>query len=552
MIEMKKLTLALLISSALAGCASFPDHYDKPIGTQDIQAQKRDEWSNLPAVTFVQSNAGVSVRKFNQIPDVVRAKPIKLDFDRVASATLNDVVFAMGQQGFRLVSRLGDNTLKQAWTLRTNAATVGEVLDDIGATYNIATEYRNGSVYLVESNKYSASLPQHKEFLDNVVKGLKDMGATDVRADMLSGLVYYNAKPEVATYLEEYLNTISKNAAMVTLQVAVLTVGVDREINLGFDWAKSAVMRGSGGMRSDLSSIFDSSNGNSNNGGLSNGTNGSNGSTGNTGSNGSNSNGTNNNGSSSLGNAVNDVTNAATSTAKQLVKGSLLSFAGAQGFGFKFANDAFSLTAALKALSTYGNARTEQNVLLGTLSGMPVKINSGDDIPYVKSIGSTTASGGSTQGSSQTDIIKSGLKLEVIPNFDASDGTVMATVKVDMSTLVGFRELSAGTNLGTMSQPQMKNLGFENVGRLNAGETIIVGGITYDQLSNNYTNFPGMEKVPLGSKAEKVTRNAMYIVVRPTVVIFTPKANELNAKLHALQMADKPATNPDAIAGEAE
>lgn len=546
---MKKLTLALLISSALAGCASFPDHYDKPIGTQDIQAQKRDEWSNLPAVTFVQSNAGVSVRKFNQIPDVVRAKPIKLDFDRVASATLNDVVFAMGQQGFRLVSRLGDNTLKQAWTLRTNAATVGEVLDDIGATYNIATEYRNGSVYLVESNKYSASLPQHKEFLDNVVKGLKDMGATDVRADMLSGLVYYNAKPEVATYLEEYLNTISKNAAMVTLQVAVLTVGVDREINLGFDWAKSAVMRGSGGMRSDLSSIFDSSNGNSNNGGLSNGTSGS---TGNNGSTGSNSNGTNNNGSSSLGNAVNDVTNTATSTAKQLVKGSLLSFAGAQGFGFKFANDAFSLTAALKALSTYGNARTEQNVLLGTLSGMPVKINSGDDIPYVKSIGSTTASGGATQGSSQTDIIKSGLKLEVIPNFDASDGTVMATVKVDMSTLVGFRELSAGTNLGTMSQPQMKNLGFENVGRLNAGETIIVGGITYDQLSNNYTNFPGMEKVPLGSKAEKVTRNAMYIVVRPTVVIFTPKANELNAKLHALQMADKPATNPDAIAGEAE
>ena len=367
---------------------------------------------------------------------------------------------------------------------------------------------------------------------------------------MLSGLVYYNAKPEVATYLEEYLNTISKNAAMVTLQVAVLTVGVDREINLGFDWAKSAVMRGSGGMRSDLSSIFNDSNGTSNNGGLGNGTGGSNGSNGTNGNNGSN--GTNNNGSSSLGGAVTDVTNAATSTAKQLVKGSLLSFAGAQGFGFKFANDAFSLTAALKALSTYGNARTEQNVLLGTLSGMPVKINSGDDIPYVKSIGSTTASGGSTQGSSQTDIIKSGLKLEVIPNFDASDGTVMATVKVDMSTLVGFRELSAGTNLGTMSQPQMKNLGFENVGRLNAGETIIVGGITYDQLSNNYTNFPGMEKVPLGSKAEKVTRNAMYIVVRPTVVIFTPKANELNAKLHALQMADKPATNPDAMAGEAE
>ncbi|WP_080421709.1 type II secretion system protein GspD [Burkholderia ubonensis] len=536
---MKKLTLALMISSALAGCASFPDHYDKPLGTADIQAQKADEWSTLPAVTFVQSNAGVAVRKFNQIPESIRSKPIKLEFARAAVPTLSDVVFALGQQGYRLVSRLGDNTLKQPWTVRSVSGTVGEVLDDISATYNIASEYRNGSVYLVESNKFSASLPQHKEFMDNVAKALKDLGATDVRTDMMAGLVYYNAKPEIAEYLEEYLNTIAKNAAMLTLQVAVLTVGMDRDINLGFDWAKFAVMRGSGGMRSDLSSIFNNTNSNN---GLSDGTNsGSNGNTGsnngaNNGSNGSN-NGSNSNGSTSLGDAVNDVTNAATSTAKKLVTGSLLSYAGAEGFGFKFANNAFSLTAALKALSTYGNARTEQNVLLGTLSGMPVKINSGDDIPYVKSIGSTTASGGSTQGSSQTDIIKSGLKLEVTPNFDAADGTVVTTVKVDMSTLVGFRELSAGTNLGTMSQPQMKNLGFENVGRLHAGETIIVGGITYDQLSNNYTNFPGMEKLPLGSKAEKVTRNAMYIVVRPTVVIFTPKANELNAKLRAMEAA---------------
>ena len=215
--------------------------------------------------------------------------------------------------------------------------------------------------------------------------------------------------------------------------------------------------------------------------------------------------------------------------------GSLLSFAGSEGFGFKFANDAFSLTAALKALSTYGNARTEQNVVLGTLSGQPVKISSGNDIPYVKSIGAATTSGGATQGSSQTETIKSGLKIEVTPNFDASDGTVITQVKVDMSTLVGFRELSAGQNLGSLSQPEMQNLGFENVGRLSAGETIIVGGITYDQLSNNYTNFPGMEKLNTGSKAEKVNRNAIYIVVRPTVVIFTPQAAELNAKLRAAE-----------------
>lgn len=498
---MKKLTLAMLISASLAGCASFPDNYEKPLKTEDVAQQMQDAWSSLPSVTYVQSNTGVVVRKYNDIPAELRAKKLSLSFTAGVQTTLNDAVFAVSAQGLRVVSRLSEDTLKKAWVIRQFEATLGDFLDELSANYNIAVEHRNGTLYLVESNRFSASLPQHKEFLDNVAKALKEMGATDTRPDVLSGMVYYTAKPDVASYIEEYLDAISKNAAMVTLQVAVLTVGVNRDVNLGFDWAKFAVQRGSGGMRSQVGSILGDSSATT-----SVPTTGTGGTT---------------------GNAVAD--------AAAAVTGSLLSFSGSEGFGYKFANDAFSLTAALKALSTYGTARTEQNVVLGTLSGLPVKINSGNDIPYVKSIGASTTSGGSTQGSSETETIKSGLKLEVTPNFDASDGSVVTSVKVDMSTLVGFRELSAGLNLGTLSQPEMQNLGFENVGRLSAGETIIVGGITYDQLSNNYNNFPGMEKMATGSKAEKVNRSAIYIVVRPTVVIFTPKANELNAKLRAAQ-----------------
>lgn len=496
---MKKLTLALLISAGLAGCSSFPENYEKPIKTEDVAQQMQDAWSSLPSVTYVPSNTGVVVRKYNDIPAELRAKKISLSFTAGVPVTLNDALFAVGTQGFRLVSRLNEETLKKPWMIRQFDATVGDVLSELSANYNIAVEHRNGTLYLVESNRFSASLPQHKEFLDNVAKALKEMGATDTRPDVLSGMVYYTAKPDVASYIEEYLDAISKNAAMVTLQVAVLTVGVNRDVNLGFDWAKFAVQRGSGGMRSKVGSILGDSSA------------------------------TTSVPTTGTGNAVAD--------AAAAVTGSLLSFSGSEGFGYKFANDAFSLTAALKALSTYGTARTEQNVVLGTLSGLPVKINSGNDIPYVKSIGASTTSGGATQGSSQTATIKSGLKLEVTPNFDASDGSVVTSVKVDMSTLVGFRELSAGLNLGTLSQPEMQNLGFENVGRLSAGETIIVGGITYDQLSNNYNNFPGMEKMATGSKAEKVNRSAIYIVVRPTVVIFTPKANELNAKMRAAQAA---------------
>lgn len=533
---MKKLTLAVLIAAALSGCASFPGGYDKPPQAQDIKAEKRDEWSDLPAVTFVQSNAGVAIRKYNDLPADLLNKRVDLSFKADMHATLSDVLLGLGAQGVRLVSRLSDETMKKPWPIRTFEGNVGALLDNISVTYNVGSEYRNGNVFLVESNKYSATLPQHKEFLDSVAKALKEMGATDVRSDVMSGKVYYSAKPESVDYIEDYLHTTSKNAAMVTLQVAVLSVSVNRDVNLGFDWAKFAVMRGTGGMRSDLTSIFNNNTSTGSTGGISNGsttgsTGTSSGSTSGTGTSGTDT--TAGTGTGSTGTGTGTTVGNVVSTAAKL--GSMLSFAGADGFGFKFANNAFSLNAAIKALSTYGDARTEQNVLLGTVSGLPVKINSGDDIPYTKSVGASTAAGGATTGSATTETIKSGLKLEVVPNFDAQDGSVFTQVKVDMSTLVGFRELSAGQNLGTLSQPQMKNLNFENVGRLNAGETVIVGGITYDQLSNNYTNFPGMEKLPTGSKAQKVNRNAIYIVVRPTVVIFTPKANELNAKLQALQ-----------------
>jgi MSHA biogenesis protein MshL len=169
--------------------------------------------------------------------------------------------------------------------------------------------------------------------------------------------------------------------------------------------------------------------------------------------------------------------------------------------------------------------------MLGTLSGMPVKITSGNEIPYVKTVGSSVAAGGAVAGSIQTEIIISGLDLEVTPYFDAADASLVTKVKVSMSALVGFRELSAGPSAGKISQPEIQKLTFENVGRLNAGETVIMGGITYDQQTDNYQTLPGLENMEAGSKSQKNNRQAIYIVVRPTVVIFTADADKLNADI---------------------
>lgn len=504
---MKRLILPLMIAGALAGCASFPEGYDKPLTQQDLVQEMRDVWSATPPIVFMQSQAGRVVKKSYGLPAELASKPVKVALEEGASMTLADVARVLHRQGYRVVSQLGSDSAGLEVLTHSFDGTLEALLDELAGVHNIAYEYRNGLVFLTEASRYVASLPKHKALIDQVAASLKEMGALDVRADLHSGQIYYTAKPSISDMASDYVRSVATNSAMVTLQVAVLTVGVNRDVALGFDWAQFAVKSGTRGFSP------------ANNFGVSGapGAGGAGTGTGTTV-------GTPGMGSTGTGTGA---------AAAAVAMGQLVSVVGGDGFGYKFVNDAFSLTAALKALSTYGNARTEQNVVLSTLSGLPVKIESGNEIPYVKSVGSATTSGGATQGSTQTDVVKSGLTVEVVPSFEAEDRSVITEVNVKLATLVGFRELNAGQNLGTLSQPEMQNMTFENVGRIAAGETLLIGGITYDQLTNNYTSFPGMEKSASGSKSEKVNRNAMYIVLRPTVVVFSPDADKLNAAVRA-------------------
>lgn len=474
-----KVILAITASFSallLSACASFPESYKDDVGVPDIESEYADSWRNEPPIRYVQSVSGDTVRRYFSLPESVAKKKLSFDLNYSSNTTVGDLIYALRMQGYKVISNLGESSERQL-ELRKFNGTIGEFVEEIGNVQNISHEYRNGTIFFMEANRYSVSLPQHEDLLLQVALTLTEMGATDVQSDILSGTVRFSAKPDISDYIMDYLDIIAKNAAMVKLQVAVVTVGLNRDLGVGVDWSQMEIK--GGGRELTPANTGDS-----------------------------------------LGGAAVDY-----------LMGQAAGFSGGSGISYIFNNERFSLSAAIRALSTYGDAKTEQNVVLGTVSGMAVKISSGNDIPYIKSIGSTTASGGSTSGSSETEIIRSGLELVITPSFDSSDGTIITTTNVSMSSLVAFRELSAGVNLGTLSQPEMQNLEFENVGRLNAGETVVIGGITYDQLADNYTSLPGMERFPFGSKKTKVEKNAIYIVIRPTVVIYSRNANALNLEI---------------------
>lgn len=515
---MKKLLLPLLIAAALSGCASFPENYEKPTRANDVAAEMQDVWSSIPAITRVTSKTGITIKKFNDVPNHVRSRHINLKIENGQGLAIADVAAALRAQGVRVTSTLKDSDKHEI--VNSFTGDLGLFLDQLTVEHNIAYEYRNDVLFLTESSRYVVTLPQHEDFLKEVTKSVIEMGGTAVRGDVRSSRLYFQAKPDVAPMLEEYIGHIAANAAMLKMQVAVITVRLTRDFNLGLDWANLQAGAGRGQLAPGITPIFPKEPTTTVPGTTGTGT--------------------------GVGTAA-----VATAAETAIKLGQVLGFSGGTGGTFTVANQAFSLTAAVKALSTYGNARTEQNVSMGTLNGLKVKIESGNDIPYVKKIGSATTSGGSTSGSSETDIVKSGLTVELTPYFDAEDKSVVSTMHVNMASLVGFRELPAGLNLGMMSLPEMQKLGFDNVGRLTVGETQVLGGITYDQLDNNYTNLPGLESAATGSKSEKTSRFAVYIVLRPTVTVFeseklapVPAAEQVQPVLPAAMPVPEPVITP--------
>lgn len=188
-------------------------------------------------------------------------------------------------------------------------------------------------------------------------------------------------------------------------------------------------------------------------------------------------------------------------------------------FGVNLGRDNMSLAAALNLLSSYGESRTSQNLTLQTLSGVPVSLKSGDRIPYVSDI-PTTVNENSTTSGLTTDIVETGFEVNVEALFDADESIVTVSMDLVLKSLTGFRELSAGNQLGSVTQPEIQEQELSSIIKLGAGETALLGGLIIETFSDNRRSLAMLENMPLGSQSLDNNQNAIFIMLRPTVTVF--------------------------------
>ena len=441
-----------------------------------------------------------------EVPVHIARMPIDVMFPSNHESNLGALVQTLSSLGLQVTFQWSNPTqeeeiLQKKLPFLRFQGTLGEMLSALRNGLGLVAWYQDGMIYLSDQQRYSLSLPQNEDVLDTVSKEIEELGAANIVTSLRGGKILYTASPTTQDELiGPFLDRMARNLAVVNMQVAVVSLSLNDSSEVGFDWDAFKV-------------AFDSTSAAT--GGSGSGTGTTTGTTGGGAGTGTGT-GSGNNGDSLTGEK--GTVFGLTGNGLSLGRTNMGTIFGTYG--------ALTIGSAVKFLSTFGNTNVTQHVSLKTLSGSEVTLQSGQEVPYVKNVSSNYNGGDSSTGSSDTDTVETGLKLTLNPLYDSDAEVVTVDVEVDLNQILSFVELKAGNDIGTLTQPLVQKQNMKDLVQVQAGKTVVIGGLQYDSDTRN-GNEPTLVRNALegtgkrfGKDKREVQRNALFIILRPTVTVY--------------------------------
>lgn len=502
----RALLVALSSGVFLSGCASqLPKAKELPDirQAQSAAIAKFTEDTVVPIERIVVPESSMkAVTERPPIPAHIQRMPIEVVFPSNHESTLAGLVQSLSILGLQVTFQWSNPTqedaiLQKKLPFLRFQGTVGELLSALKNGLGLVAWYQDGMIYLSDQQRYSLSLPQNKDVLDTVSKEIEELGADNIVTSLRGGKILYTASPSTQDDLiGPFLDRMARNLAVVNMQVAVVSLSLNDSSEVGFDWDAFKI-------------AFDSTD-----------------------------KATSGNGNSGTGTGTDAGTGTGTGTGTGEdsvtgVPGTVISLVGG-GLSLNKTNlgnvfgtyGALTIGSAVKFLSTFGHTNVTQHVSLKTLSGSEVTLQSGQEVPYVKGVSSTNTGGDNTVGSSDTDTVETGLKLTLNPLYDSDAEVVTVDVEVDLNQILSFVELKAGNDIGSLTQPLVQKQNMKDLVQVQAGKTVVIGGLQYDSDTTN-GNEPTVVRNALegtgkrfGKDSKQVQRNALFIILRPTVTVY--------------------------------
>lgn len=511
--KLKCIAISLATIGLLSGCAgtNMPKEDDLLKSREELSKPLIEEWKESePAIRYYKVEDALVVEEPNRVPAFIRNKEVETVL--VPDGSLLDLAVSLEELNIFVVIP-EEEVRKMPIKLFAFKGKLGDYLDAIASAYNISFNWKSGNVLAIESDtNYILKVPQDESLVEEIKSSLESYGASGVHYSLQASTVSYSSSSEEHERIIDYIQKLSLNASVISLQASVVTVTLNEDKRKGFDWSSLEVIAGNPRVTSVREAYANNS------------------SSSNTGSNfgsGSGSEGIDPNNPDAL--VEGDSGSDGGVTLGDLPGSNLRDVLALTGLTSGAANLALAkgdlyFSAALNFLSTYGNTETRQSVLMKTLSGKETGIKSTDAVPYVDNVGVQGSqqgfTGSSGLGRTNVKTVDVGLELTLKPYYDAQTEIVTIDLQLKLSTLLGFVELSAGNQVGNISYPRVQKQEFDDIIKLRAGEPVIVGGITFDSFSDNRSNPYFLNNFNTASQNKTVSRNAMFILLRPTVTLF--------------------------------
>ncbi len=505
----KRTIISTIIASilGLSGCTGLSIPQDNDLKERELIQPALDKFQAAEPAIIKRKAKPIKVIHPNDVPEEILNRQVQISLS--SDAKVADLPSVLEEYGIYLVATENVD-LEKSIFINNFKGSIEDLFQVIGSIYNLSFNYeRNNIIAIDTSSEYVIDIPQNSDIISEMETAISPLGAQDIQSSLVGGTIMYKATYASNQKIEKYVKRFSKNASVIGLQVAVITVQLDKESEKGFDWSKLNASIGN----SSIAPVADSqSSGGTgiigNTGGIGNTGTGTGTSTGNTGT-----------GSTATAPVGSDF---GTSLSNLQTLGQLTGSAAT----LRALNGTFDITAVINYLSTYGQTKTNQSVSMKTLSGKEVTLKSVQTIPYVSGINNNYGGGNSNgnyngvSSGTETDEIEIGLTLDMTPYYDSDSGMVSVELELELSSLIAFLELSAGNQIGKLTQPQTQEQNFTNFMKLKAGESSIIGGITYEQVSDNRNGISYIETSKVASQNQKITKNAVFIMLRPTVTMF--------------------------------
>lgn len=480
--RLSRISSVLAMAISLAGCTglSMPDRGVGALDRSDVEKNTSDTWSNEePSITYVKQQGKMVIDEPSDIPGKIKNMNVSTQFSQ--DSTLADLSGMLRPLGIYLV--IPDEKLRgKKVVIFDYNGKLGDFLAAMGVAYGISFNWNEGGIITAEEgSSYLIRIPQDKELASSIATEIQSLGAKEVSTSIQSGTVSYRASSSANKRIVRFMERNSYNAALVSMQVAVINLNLDRNKTAGVDWSNMTIALGG------TTTIGQDSGSGS--------------------------------GGAEASGGIGDVTGGV-STTTVVPKFAI----GGAATNINYSSGNFSLNAVLNYLSTYGRTETTQSVLMKTLSGKGVKIKNSQKIPYIDTIGDSTMSseGGVVSASTSNVTISDvdvGLDLNLSPLYDAESELVTIDVDLELSTLLGFIDLDAGEE-GKVTRPNVQTQSFTDVVKINAGQSVVIGGINIGSNSDKRSSPSFLDKFGVASRNDSDSKTTMFIMIRPTVTVY--------------------------------